>query len=180
MRLSLLSHSNCFCINKLGTCTTILFPCVVVLLKKLKTLSCIFPHTSVEINYVSCSKLCILTNVANIPHLSNDYLLICQTPKYKRKRSVSVQIHKMNVSVIKVPGRFGFIVLFLLYKKMTLKPLGKIINNLKIATYIIKLKLCHKDSCCVIRLFCSSLLNRYTFQYSIRNSYLIKSIICFL
>ena len=81
-------------------------------------LSCIFPHTSVEINCVSYSKLCILTNVANIPHLTNDYLLICQTPKYKRKRkSVSVQIPKMNVSVIKVPGRLGFIVLFLLYNK---------------------------------------------------------------
>ena len=47
-------------------------------------------------------------------------------------------------------------------------PLGKIINNPEIAKYIIKIKLCHKDSCCIIVLFCSSLLNRYTFQYSIR------------
>ena len=120
-----------------------------------------------EINYVSCSKLCILTNVANIPHLTNDYLLICQTPKYKRKRSVSVQIHKMNVSV-STRQTWVHCAISSIQQKRTLMSLGKMINNLKIATYIIKLKLCHKDSCCIIRLFCSSLLNRYTFQHSIR------------
>ena len=85
------------------------------------------------------SKLCILTNVANIPHLTNNYLLICQTPKYKRKRSVSVQIHKMNVSVTKVPGRRVHCAISSIKQKRTLMSLGKMINNLKIATYIIKL-----------------------------------------
>ena len=44
MLLSVLSHSNCFFLNKFRTCTTIPFSCVVLLLKKKKKYYHAFSH----------------------------------------------------------------------------------------------------------------------------------------